>query len=245
LKWLNRLTVATRGHDGFWVANSYRYPTMRVAPGTIVNVRDTAPLIGLVVKSLMTRPLDGAVIAPGRVTIAGFAWAGEADIARVEISTDGGASWTPARLTGPQLKYTWRRFECDVALMKEEVYTILSRATDTRGVSQPLVAQWNPAGYLWNAPDQIRVEVRAATSGRLPAVPEPVASHDAAQVAAGETVYNTSCRICHSDDLAEQQRLSAAGWGRTVDKMIQWGAPVKPEQKPSLVAYLASRWSGR
>jgi hypothetical protein len=58
-------------------------------------------------------------------------------------------------------------------------------------------------------------------------------------------VYRAGCRACHADDLVEQQRLTEAGWGRTVDKMIQWGAPVKPEQKPSLVAYLMSRWNPR
>ena len=45
-----------------------------------------------------------------------------------------------------------------------------------------------------------------------------------------------------SDDLSEQQRLSAAAWGRTVDKMVRWGAKVTAEDKPALVAYLTSRW---
>jgi DMSO/TMAO reductase YedYZ molybdopterin-dependent catalytic subunit len=246
VKWLNRLTVSTRAHDGFWVASSYRYPTMAVAPGATVNVRDTAPLQGLVVKSLITRPADGALVVPGRLAIAGYAWAGEAGIARVDVSIDG-ASWQRARLTGPALAYTWRRFECDVDLKREGVHTILSRATDTRGAAQPTTPQWNPSGYLWNAPDQIRIEA-AAVSSRRPGV-TPGAGPGRAPTEAsgdgGETVYRAGCRACHADDLVEQQRLTEAGWGRTVDKMIQWGAPVKPEQKPSLVAYLMSRWNPR
>ena len=70
----------------------------------------------------------------------------------------------------------------------------------------------------------------------------PAASHDSAGVAAGETVYANACRSCHEDDLAAQQRLSAAAWGRTVDKMVRWGAKVSAEDKPALVAYLTSRW---
>lgn len=70
----------------------------------------------------------------------------------------------------------------------------------------------------------------------------PLASHDAATVAAGEAVYKQACRACHEDDLSEQQRLSAAAWGRTVDKMVRWGAKVSADDKPALVAYLASRW---
>jgi cytochrome c2 len=61
----------------------------------------------------------------------------------------------------------------------------------------------------------------------------------------GEVVYRAACRACHEDDLASQQRLSAVAWARTVDKMVSWGARVAPEQKPALVAYLASRWGTR
>jgi cytochrome c553 len=70
----------------------------------------------------------------------------------------------------------------------------------------------------------------------------PLASHDATAVAAGEAVYKQACRTCHEDDLSEQQRLSAAAWGRTVDKMVRWGAKVSADEKPALVAYLSSRW---
>jgi len=120
-----------------------------------------APVSGLVVKSLITQPLEGAVLAPGRVTVAGFAWAGEYDITRVDISVDGGASWQSARLTGERAKHAWRRFERSVQLTRPEAYALLSRATDSRGRTQPVLPAWNPAGYLWNAPDVVRVEVRS------------------------------------------------------------------------------------
>lgn len=70
----------------------------------------------------------------------------------------------------------------------------------------------------------------------------PKASHDATAVAAGEAVFTGACRVCHDDDLSEQQRLTAAGWGREVDKMVRWGAKVTADERPALVAYLTSRW---
>jgi sulfite oxidase len=160
VKWLNTLRVADRESDSFWVATAYRYPTRRVAPGATVDAKDMAPLTGLVVKSLITRPLDGATIAPGRIDVAGFAWAGETDIARVEVSTDHGSTWQAARLTGDQAKYSWRRFEFTFEASRPESYLILSRATDTQGRAQPISPPWNPSGYLWNAPDSVRVEVK-------------------------------------------------------------------------------------
>lgn len=161
IKWLNSITVANKEHDGFWVATGYRYPTRRVSPGAAVDAKDMAPLTGLVVKSLITRPLDGAAIPAGPVTVAGFAWAGETDIARVDVSTDNGATWQPAKLAGAPVKYAWRRFEYVFTATKAETRTILSRATDAKGNAQPIVPQWNPSGYLWNAPDQVRIEVQA------------------------------------------------------------------------------------
>ena len=160
IKWLTSLRVADRESDSFWVATGYRYPTKRVAPGATVDAKDMAPLTGLVVKSLITRPLDGVTVGPGKVDVAGFAWAGETDISRVEISTDHGASWQPARLVGEQAKYAWRRFEFTFEATRPESYLILSRATDSQGRAQPMAPPWNPSGYLWNAPDSVRIEVK-------------------------------------------------------------------------------------
>jgi DMSO/TMAO reductase YedYZ molybdopterin-dependent catalytic subunit len=160
VKWLTTLRLVAREFDGFWVATAYRYPIKQVAPGAAVDAKDMAPLTGLVVKSLITRPTDGAVLPPGKVDVAGFAWAGETAIARVEVSSDNGASWQPARLTGENARYTWRRFEAQVAAAKPESLLIMARATDGDGRTQPMSPPWNPSGYLWNAPDSVRVEIK-------------------------------------------------------------------------------------
>jgi sulfite oxidase len=159
VKWLTNLRVVDREFDGFWVATAYRYPSKRVAPGTAVDPKDMAPLTELVVKSLITRPLDGARVAAGKIGVAGFAWAGETDIARVDVSTDHGATWQAARLVGEQARYAWRRFEHTFDASRAESYLIMSRATDANGRAQPMSPPWNPSGYLWNAPDSVRVEV--------------------------------------------------------------------------------------
>jgi hypothetical protein len=160
LKWLTNLRVTDREFDGFWVASAYRYPTKHVAPGATVDPKDMGPLTGLVVKSLITKPLEGATLAPGKIDVAGFAWAGETAIARVDVSVDSGASWQPAKLIGENARYTWRRFETQVDASKPESFLIMSRATDANGHTQPLTPPWNPSGYLWNAPDAVRIEVK-------------------------------------------------------------------------------------
>jgi sulfite oxidase len=160
VKWLTNLRVIDREFDGFWVATGYRYPIRTVAPGATVDAKDMVPLTGLVVKSLITQPLDGTTLASRKLEIAGFAWAGEPDIARVEVSTDHGATWQPARLVGERAKYAWRRFEYVLEVRQPGSYLIFSRATDINGRAQPMRPPWNPSGYLWNAPDSVRVEVK-------------------------------------------------------------------------------------
>ncbi|MDP1572573.1 MAG: sulfite oxidase [Vicinamibacterales bacterium] len=161
VKWLSRIQVIDTDFDGFWVATAYRYPRRPVAPGAAVPPADMLPVQGLVVKSILTRPLDGAIVAPGRVAVAGHAWAGERDIARVDISTDRGVTWQPARLVGEQARYAWRRFEFDYEATTPGSHVVLSRATDSEGEAQPMVPAWNPSGYLWNVADQVRFEVQA------------------------------------------------------------------------------------
>ena len=138
-------------------------------------------------------------------------------------------------------KYAWRRFEHQVTL-REGVHTVLSRATDERGVTQPMVPAWNPSGYLWNAPD--RIDVTVATSGAA-AKPVPAQAQDPPVSHPGSRTFDTACRACHDDDLSAQQRLTREGWGREVDKMIRWGARVSPDERGPLVEYLASRWGVR
>ena len=150
-----------------------------------------------------------------------------------------GASWAGARLTGPVHKYAWRRFEYDTVLRQQEVHAVLSRATDERGVTQPLVPRWNPSGYLWNAPDRIDVTVGAA------AATPPASSVASPEPGAANATFERACRVCHDDDLAAQQRLTREGWGREVDKMIRWGARVTPDERSPLVEFLASRWGIR
>lgn len=160
IKWLNNVRVTDREFDGFWVATGYRYPTKRVAPGAAVDPKDMTPLTGLVVKSLITKPLDGATAPVGKIDVGGFAWAGEPAIKGVDVSIDNGATWQPARLSGEAARYTWRRFEHTFNAAKPESYQIMARATDTNGRTQPMDPPWNPSGYLWNRPDSVRIEVK-------------------------------------------------------------------------------------
>ena len=62
---------------------------------------------------------------------------------------------------------------------------------------------------------------------------------------AGHVIAVGGCVTCHSASMIAQQHKDTAGWNKTVTQMVAWGAPVAPEQKPVLVAYLAEHFPAR
>ena len=73
--------------------------------------------------------------------------------------------------------------------------------------------------------------------------PAPVAAHGATENA--EATYKKACLACHGADMIEQQKLTPAGWTRSVEKMMRWGAAVSDAEKQPLVDYLASKFGPR
>jgi DMSO/TMAO reductase YedYZ molybdopterin-dependent catalytic subunit len=160
VKWVTHIRVSSSEHDGPFVQSGYRYPRRPVAPGSIVPPQDMLPLKDLPVKSLITSPAANAVVPRGApVQVSGFAWAGEAAIRRVDVSTDNGRTWARAQLGRDRSRYAWRQFEYRWRPPDGGSYLLLSRATDSRGLTQPVTPEWNPAGYVWNAIDSVRVNV--------------------------------------------------------------------------------------
>ena len=160
-KWLTEIKILDKEFDGNFMKPGYRFPNQPVAPGGSVNPDDAHPVTGLNVKSVIASPADDSKAKRGVVPIRGAAWAGEADIAKVDVSTDAGATWSPARLAADHAKYAWRLWSYSWEAAKSGEYTILSRAADTQGRSQPETAAWNPSGYLYNAIDQVKIHVEA------------------------------------------------------------------------------------
>ena len=158
-KWLTEIKVLETEFAGNFMSPAYRFPNRPVEPGEAVKPEDTHPLTALSVKSVISGPSDGASLKSGKVAVHGVAWAGEADIAKVEISTDGGTTWNPAALGREQAHYAWRLWSYVWKAAKSGDYTILSRATDSQDRTQPSSALWNPSGYLYNAIDQVKVHV--------------------------------------------------------------------------------------
>jgi len=158
VKWLTEIKVLESEFVGNFMSPGYRFPNQPVKPGDSVKPEDTHALTGLKVKSVISGPLDGTILKAGRISVHGVAWAGEADIVKVEISTNGGSTWNAAALGHEQSRFAWRLWNYAWTAKRGD-YVIQSRATDSQGRVQPRDAVWNPSGYLYNAIDEVKIHV--------------------------------------------------------------------------------------
>lgn len=58
----------------------------------------------------------------------------------------------------------------------------------------------------------------------------------------GAAVVRARCLSCHEADLIAGQRLTEAGWGREIDKMVRWGARVPDTDRETLLSYLTTHF---
>ena len=161
-KGLNRISVRDREHDGERMTGlHYRMPRRPLRAGDPIDPGEFDVITDMPVRSLITFPRNGFSLPAGEpLTIRGHAWSGHIAVASVEISLDGGKSWTPAELGPQRERFAWRRFALTLPQTQPGRLAIAARATDARGNRQPLdSAPWNPRGYCNNAAHRISGEI--------------------------------------------------------------------------------------
>ena len=133
IKWLRRLKI---GRDPWHTRWETRYYGDLMPDGT---AREFTFVMEA--KSVITSPSGGQTLpGPGFVEITGLAWSGRGRVARVEVSTDGGQSWTAAALQEPVLPMAWTRFRLPWQWDGHQTQ-LQSRAIDETGYVQPTIAQ--------------------------------------------------------------------------------------------------------
>ena len=118
-KWLGELELTTlEAFNGYWVPLGWS---------------KEAPIL---TQSRIDTPHNGQSVAPGRVPIAGIAWAPDRGIAKVEVAIDG--AWQDATLSTPISDATWVQWlvAWDATSAAPGSHTIEVRATDGNGIVQ-------------------------------------------------------------------------------------------------------------
>ena len=147
IKWLSRIVVSAsqqwaRNNTTSYVLIGDRYPPEGEALGQVVTTQS--------IKSALALPWPAEFDA-GTHRIGGYAHSPAGRIAGVEWSDDAGQTWRGADLIGPQARLGWVRFEFAWEA-PAGMHTVMTRATDVAGNTQPDHVPFNEKGYLFNQP---------------------------------------------------------------------------------------------
>ncbi len=140
IKWVGDIQVSRQPLFSYWNTSNYilegpAYP-------------DNPPVTTQRVKSAFEVAFDAA-LPNRRQVLTGRSWSARSAIRRVEISTDGGRTWRPARLRSPNRPRAWVRWEFPWSPPGPGAYTLQARATDWAGLTQPATVPFNTLGYLF------------------------------------------------------------------------------------------------
>ena len=157
MKHLININVLTKPQGGFWMNPAYRIPVgkfpIRDRFITQENAAST-PITEIVVNSLITSHRDGAKVKAGKVAVSGLAWDGGYGIRAVEVSTDGGHTWSTAKLGDDLGRFAFRPWSFDITA-KAGKNSVMVNATNKIGQSQTSELIFNPAGYHNNVMQSI------------------------------------------------------------------------------------------
>ena len=156
VKWLTRITPVAEAFDGFQM-RAYALRQHPTDTGTrLTRMQPRALLIPPGFPDFMSRT---RMLAAGSVTIEGRAWSGWAPVDAVDLSLDGGATWTRAELGAAASRWAWTRWTWSGDL-PVGAHVLSARARDSTGRFQPVEQHWNLGGFANNTVQQVAVVVR-------------------------------------------------------------------------------------
>ncbi len=161
-KWLNRISIRNKIHDGEKMSgHSYRVPSYPIEAGAKIPDADFKIIESMPVKSVITYPKTGAMIAEKQtLDVRGQAWAGDFEVKEVQISIDFGATWQKCELSKPKNRLAWQQWSAKINFPQKGYYELWVKATDSNNISQPMVIPaWNPGGYLNNSCHRIAIKI--------------------------------------------------------------------------------------
>lgn len=148
----NDIEVLDQPDDNYWMKIAYTIPDTPhadMSPGqTGVKM---VPINRMPPRSFITNIKSGETVRANAPTLVrGIAFGGDADVARVDLSSDSGKTWQATTLGKDEGKFSFRQWQASVTLPGAGNYTLMVRCTNGSGVAQPDQANWNPSGFSRN-----------------------------------------------------------------------------------------------
>ncbi len=144
VKWLVRVEVLRSPFAGYWQTSEYAYWN------EIAGMAVRRPVSEMMLKSEIARPRMYEVVPCGEhYAMVGAAWSGAKAVVQVEISVDGGETWSDAEITDPIRPFAWRRWKFNWQTPEAPGRPILlARARDEAGNVQPAEHDRKHGSYI-------------------------------------------------------------------------------------------------
>jgi len=152
VKWLKQIELSTKPFNGFFQSEHYVYVDED-------GLEPNAPVRHIRPRALILHPGNEENLDQKEIELNGIAWSGHGEIVQVDISTDGGATWSEAKVESTKSKYGIQQWRSKWIPSKVGKYKLLVRAKDSTGYAQPQSQVWNRLGYGNNGPHTIFVSV--------------------------------------------------------------------------------------
>jgi len=151
VKWPRRIRFSSEPFEGFWQKERYTY---QADDGSVLSVvTDQLP------RALVVHPGVGQSVNPGE-DIEILAWAGDHQVASVDVSLTDGQEWGAATLVDSGDRWEWSRWRFQVpGDITPGLWRIAARATDSEGRVQPMSPRRNRLGYGNNCVSPVEVHV--------------------------------------------------------------------------------------
>jgi DMSO/TMAO reductase YedYZ molybdopterin-dependent catalytic subunit len=161
VKMLSDIEVLDQPDTNYWTKTAYTIPD---TPRADMKPGQTAvpmvPINKMVPRSFITNLQDGDKVSAGAPLLArGIAFGGDCGVARVDLSLDGGKSWSPAELGADNGTYGFRQWQAKLSPPAPGNLTLTVRCANTNGLAQPATPNWNPAGFMRNEIESTTVSV--------------------------------------------------------------------------------------
>ena len=156
VKWLQRIIVTDKPFNGYYQTLDYAFWKREGDQARLTALSE------IQTKATITSPGEGEMVsASSTVHVHGAAWTGNGEISKVEVSTDNGSAWNEVKLLGESKANAWRLWEFNWKTpAKPGRATLIARATDSRGGTQPLERDPDRGTYMINHLLPITVEVK-------------------------------------------------------------------------------------
>ena len=148
VKWLGKIVVSERPSPNHYLATAYKI----VKKTDPIDWTESGPIYRYPINGAIATPEPQAKVPPGMLDVSGYVLpTGRpgARAQRIQISSDGGATWQPAKTIGQTGEFCWQLWNARVNVTPQTKALYL-RATDTAGGFMPARVPWNAKGYLQN-----------------------------------------------------------------------------------------------